>query len=149
MEPLPAGFRVVGALSAVYATVTGGCFAAALVAAQVSPDPNPRKVPPGTIPDWLVVFAFAWTSLVTLLAGCLLFIPSGWARRVARLSLLAAALGLALEAALMIPVTLDAAKSSSTGGLAIFVTGPVFVTAAILALVVLITGVKLGRYLPQ
>jgi hypothetical protein len=147
MKPLPAGFRVVGALTAVYAAFTGGCLVAAVVRAQSNLQPNPRPAPSSDLLDWLALLCFSLTSVIAVLAGCLLFLHNAAALRAARVMLVVVAVGLALEAVLMVPVTLQAARSSSTGALAVFVTAPVFVMASALGVANLITAVKLGRHL--
>jgi hypothetical protein len=48
---------------------------------------------------------------------------------------------------LMVPATLQASRSSSTGGLAVIVTGPMFILALLWGVVSLIAAVKLGRRL--
>jgi len=147
MKPLPAGFRVVGTLTAVYATLTGGCLVAAILGARSNLQPNPRAAPSSDLLDWLTLLCFSLTSVIGLLAGCLLFLHNAAALRAARVMLVAVAGGLALEAVLMVPVTLQAARSSSTGALAVFVTAPVFVVASALGVANLITAAKLGRHL--
>jgi hypothetical protein len=118
-----------------------------LAAALARPQFNP--VPFNALLDWLTLISVFATALVLLLAGCLLFLRQRAALRAAWVLLWAAALGLVSEAALTIPVTLQASWLAPGGVWFICVTGPVFLFASFWVVVTMVTAVKLGRHLKQ
>jgi hypothetical protein len=125
----------------------GGCWGAAVASALADPRPNAHPVPSNDVVDWLVFGDVFLTSAIALVAGCLLFVRQAGALRLARVLLLAAAVGWVSQAVLIIPATLQASRSSSTGGLTVIVTGPMFILALLWGVVSLIAAVKLGRRL--
>ncbi len=100
---------------------------------------------------WFVPFAWVLTAAVLLLAGCLLFTSHLAPLRLARLLLFVAVAGLVSEAVLVTITTWAEFQhpTSSTGGLIVFVTVPMFIIAGIWAVVVVITAVMMGRHLRE
>jgi hypothetical protein len=101
--------------------------------------------------DWLTPFAWLLTSIIMLLGGCLLFTRQVTSLRWAQALLLVSAAGSALEAILVALTTWAEFRypTSSTGGLIVFVTAPMFMMATLWTAGLAITAVVLGRYLRQ
>jgi hypothetical protein len=148
MNSLPVGFRVVGGVLAGYASSTGGFFAQVLASVLASPKTNARDTPSNDLSGWLVI-VFVVTSVILVVAGCLLFARYVAALRAAQLVMVAGIIGLVLEGILAVLATRAEFQhpSGSTGGLIVLVTGPVFMMAVVWTILLLITVVRLGRHL--
>jgi hypothetical protein len=149
MKSLPAGYRVVGAVSALYGMVTGVFCFTTLFVEQTPPRPNPQNNPPNILDayGWILAIAFVVTGIALVFGGCSLFIRRLAALRAALVLLLVGVLGLLSEAVIIAIATYQLIEhpGSSTGGLAALITVPMVLMAAIWAVIVLITAIKLSQ----
>jgi hypothetical protein len=140
MAPLPAGYRIVGGLSIAYALVMAGFLALGVFGS--GPPPLRNAV------DVLVAVTFVLTPLPLLLAGFLLCSSQAATRATAWLLFIAGLLLLAKAAAVTLAVHQALTHpTSSTAGLAVLLVPVIIMPASMWGVVVLFTGVFLGRRL--
>jgi hypothetical protein len=142
-KSLPVGFREVGAVLAIYATVTAGFFTVISYPYPFYAPHNQGLTPSEDVLKWFYI-EFILTSVVLVVAGCLLctrHVRAAW------LLLFTGLLGLVLEGVLAYDATATVGKHGSTGALIILITGPMLIMAAVWTVVLLIVLIKLSRYL--
>jgi hypothetical protein len=145
---LPAGYLVVGGLSIFFALGMGSNAVRIGISVLAGQTPAPT-----TFVEWAMAAAFILPPLPLLVGGILLFAKTHRKLYVARVALLLSSAILLLTAALVIFTIVEdfkhSTRSDTAYGLAFAVCIAIAGPALIWALVVLATGIMLGRRLRQ